>query len=480
MKDIVWQLHKRNQTFCYAVILIQTLFSVLCPNSKYLIINDFEKFQTLAQGYFRVITTQEPSEAKFATISNNGAVQRILYGVFITKFAESILNCNQILFFVAETTFRLFPHYVTAFLYAVYKNCGIPIAFSFGQSETKKLYSMLFDALETFLHINLSQKNLLSDQGSALKAIAKQKQMKHFYCLRHAIKSLGKAPFAFETIELLKCKTGNEFNCLKTVFERNFNSMITTQQDFENINHTFKKVGLGLINGNITIILQSKWEKFSLIYRVTESVATTSNCLESFHGHENQKIPRNNKFWKSLYRTILSLEYKTVNAPFQVHHDVLGILRRLRYKATMLTEDEYLQESNFFETNHENQSCKCTDNLIINQLYGQSFPCHHLIRNFQANPEIAIERLNISRSTRNLITIIDEKPVKTNKNTKAKLSRRMEKIIRPIIFYTSKKHEDEIREKINQHFSEAVEYVNGYPVEMLMWILQIIYELTNG
>ena len=45
---------------------------------------------------------------------------------------------------------------------------------------------------------------------------------------------------------------------------------------------------------------QERWESVALLFRVPLHMPSTSNSLESTHGHMNQKTPRRNNFYMSI------------------------------------------------------------------------------------------------------------------------------------------------------------------------------------
>lgn len=52
-----------------------------------------------------------------------------------------------------------------------------------------------------------------------------------------------------------------------------------------------------------------------------EKIPSTTNALESFHGHLNSHIPRRNTFWNSLYRLSQNLILKGDNIQEQINHN---------------------------------------------------------------------------------------------------------------------------------------------------------------
>jgi hypothetical protein len=341
----------------------------------------FDQFIEIQGGFFYITVTQYQPHDRLIHLKNQEAQHSILTGCFINKYARFILESNEIDHLVMDTTFSILPLYVTAFLFGVVRNTGIPLALCFSQKETKTIYSTFFDAFKIFCDISLAKYKLLSDQGSALKAVAKEKNMDHYFCLRHALKSLGDGLFAYEAGQLIQCKTFEDFQKLKQIFERKFQDNISDQQTMNQLNRMFKKIGLCYNDFRIEISNHTKFHQFSMIFRSIESVCTTSNCLEGYHGHLNAKVPRNNKFWSALATQINAMEVKILLFDGEVHHNILSRIRHLRFKGKMMTEEEFEIEKNYYHTNDNDQTCDCNENIIVEKLYRQKLLCHHLLRN---------------------------------------------------------------------------------------------------
>ena len=58
---------------------------------------------------------------------------------------------------------------------------------------------------------------------------------------------------------------------------------------------------------------QERWESVALLFRVPLHMPLTTNSLESTHGHTNQKTPRRNNFYMSIYRIVQCMMKKAQN-----------------------------------------------------------------------------------------------------------------------------------------------------------------------
>ena len=67
-----------------------------------------------------------------------------------------------------------------------------------------------------------------------------------------------------------------------------------------------KKMGhnYSYANNEITRCDENRWKQVSMMERVFYEMPSTTNSLESSHGHLNRKTPRRNNFWTALNRII--------------------------------------------------------------------------------------------------------------------------------------------------------------------------------
>jgi hypothetical protein len=100
----------------------------------------------------------------------NNLLCTIIVGCYINPYGKSILSNNQVDFIVMDTTFRLLPKYVTSILYAVCFNTGIPIGVNSAQTESKKIYLIFYEAVSTYLGIDLKKFKVLSVAGKSLRS----------------------------------------------------------------------------------------------------------------------------------------------------------------------------------------------------------------------------------------------------------------------------------------------------------------------
>jgi hypothetical protein len=252
-------------------------------------------------------------------------------------------------------------------------NVGIPIALSFGPVEDTELYEMFYTILRELFGFDLSTYIIESDQGSALRAICRKYQNSHLACLRHLLVALGRGPFAFEIGNLVRCRSQTDFNRTKELYENLFSSVAETNQSA--LDKALRKVGLAMRNGVIIVENEERWHEVSMLERVETAMPTTTNSLESSHGHLNEKTPRRNTFWKSLARIICTMLTKSTNFWSCVHHNFADEVRESFGRFLKMDPMVLRQEINWYRTSRT--ACNCGETIHLSKIYGIQMPCSH-------------------------------------------------------------------------------------------------------
>ena len=167
------------------------------------------------------------------TVNGETGTYYIISGIYISPWAKSILHENQGIIhgFLLDTTWKIMQHFVTSILMASSLNVGIPLAFAFGKGEDKILYKKLLEQVQKKLEIDFTGRVIESDQGSALKAVAKEFGIVHLACLRHFLVSLRYNEHSYLLSTLIKCATQEEYDAAMTYII----------QQYENIDWSNKK-----------------------------------------------------------------------------------------------------------------------------------------------------------------------------------------------------------------------------------------------
>jgi hypothetical protein len=70
----------------------------------------------------------------FQSCTKDGETFSISHGIYLSAYAQTILTQNHIDGLIMDATFRLLPKYVSAFLFGVFRNTGIPLGITFTKS----------------------------------------------------------------------------------------------------------------------------------------------------------------------------------------------------------------------------------------------------------------------------------------------------------------------------------------------------------
>jgi hypothetical protein len=274
-----------------------------------------------------------------------------------------------------DTTWRVLPYYVTSILICSVCNIGITIAFSFGKGETASLYEMFFDAFKKKFDINLGKYVVESDHGTALTTVCNNHNCKHLGCLKHFLTSLGLNEYSKQVGELVSAKCIKDFETLRTLYSRQF-SKITSHESKQQMMKTLDKAGLSYSDEKgIIIANKEKWESISQIERIKLSMPSTTNALESTHGHLNAEIPRRNNFWSAMMRLVkyvLTKENNFANA-FKTNYmrEKRVIDKKCRENAMIMDK-----QKEFYHTNLD--SCECGETKLISRMMRIEIPCSHI------------------------------------------------------------------------------------------------------
>jgi hypothetical protein len=117
---------------------------------------------------------------------------------------------------------KIFRACVIAILMAVHHYVNILVAIAFDVAETVHLYEQLYLVFPERFGLDLSQYTLESDQRSAICTFCKNHGQRRLLSLRHFLLSLKKKAFSLQVGNLVKCRTTNECESLKTAYEREF------------------------------------------------------------------------------------------------------------------------------------------------------------------------------------------------------------------------------------------------------------------
>ena len=200
--------------------------------------------------------------------------------------------------------------------------------------------------------------------------------MKHLVCLRHLLKNLDSSPYSFHTKQLLKTATKTDYDSAVNHISQIFRKAIEKERNNQNnkksiksaekeIKKVLNKIGLFYsYELNIIGIKDIKrWEEVSLQYRPMLKMPSTTNSLESYHGHLNKLTPRRNNFYSALCRLSCNLTNHHKNYLKRIKHNY-EYLKRSICKGYKSTDAQRMKsEIEFFNTTLTECQCSSTKSL---------------------------------------------------------------------------------------------------------------------
>jgi hypothetical protein len=115
--------------------------------------------------------------------------------------------------------------------------------------------------------------------------------------------------------------------------------------------------------------------KGSIKERARTGRPTTTNSLESSHGHLNASTPQRNSFWRSFRRIIGMMLAKSTELGSCVRHNFGHEVRESLTRATKLDDRVMQQEIQWYRMTLT--SCDCGERIHLSVTYGVRMPCSH-------------------------------------------------------------------------------------------------------
>lgn len=139
---------------------------------------------------------------------------------------------------------------------------------------------------------------------------------------------------------------------------------------------------------------ESRWEEVSLLHRIKLKMLSTTNSIESSHGHLNKRTPRRNSFYGSYFRIIneLILKYGSINK--QLQHNYNFLKRKTMNQLKALDYNQLRFQMIFYETTEK--TCLCGQNKLECALYNIDIPCIHRLALGVQFPSLPQIDLNIN------------------------------------------------------------------------------------
>jgi hypothetical protein len=262
---------------------------------------------------------------------------------------------------------------------------------------------------------------------------------------------------------------------LKTVYEQEFLSL--NPGESTTLSKTLKKIGLCWLNQKIEILDEHRWSQVSMLRRIQTRLPSTTNSLESFHGHQNQNTPRKNHFYKALFRLSEILDKKMMNFSNEILQGFRCAVHRSRRRHKTMQVSCLYQECEYYGT--DLHQCNCGETKIYSAMYRADIPCSHRFELGADKPQLPEYQLHIEKQSferRENTEFIERVPPPSDIDYNAYLQNLA---VRNIRFYTHYQNKVILKDFVKDNFSVSAQYALGIPLSVINLISLGILRFSN-
>ncbi len=190
---------------------------------------------------------------------------------------------------------------------------------------------------------------------------------------------------------------------------------------------------------------------------------STTNSLESYHGHLNKYTPRKNNFFSSICRIASNLNRHNKNYLKRIKHNYNKTIHDTKNDMEKTNVGMMLREQIFYKTNKN--YCECSSNKLVSAQLGINIPCKHQLALIDP-PEIpALPEINILLNDQWKDLIVKYNP-KNEKQTNNESHSDKNDIINTIKYYSKYKGEEIdkfVDSKYTKEFQNDSEFILNKP-----------------
>ena len=432
------------------------------------------------EGYIEFTVDKRNHKNGEAFIVHDDKEYVIKRGIYISPFAESICSKeNEALVhgILLDTTWRTLPYFVTSIIMASVCNVGIPLGFSFGPGENKEIYKVFYEKFSSIINVELKKYTIESDRGSALKALAKEIGAEHLSCNAHFLRSLKTTEFSYQIGELVSAKCQTDLDILMKHYSEEFSRYINTDK-LESINKALMTCGLLFDKDTKKIFINDKdlWEHVSLNCRAQFKMPTTTNALESSHGHLNAQIPRRNDFYTAMDRLVKFIIHKTHGFEDAYKANLNRARRNIQRKCSPFYAQVIEKESKQYET--EKEKCACGETSILSAMMMLDIPCSHRMckgANFPSKPKSLALKLKNGFGKLIVHLVVEKNEEETTDDNYEKFINR--KAAATVRKFCKEKNIDNIKTSLDTIRLDDIEvFANGKPITFFSCVSSGIHQ----
>jgi hypothetical protein len=410
---------------------------------------------------------------------SSGSLKSIVRGCYVTPYAQALMTQNRELIdgLLLDATFKIIPKAVASIMNLSICNVGIPVALAFGPVEDSNLYETFYRVFKQLFGIDLNGYCVVSDQGSALRAVCGQHKNPQFFCLHHVLVNLKRKRFSEEVGNLVRCRVREDYDRLCAVYTPIFAAAEGANARL--LVRTLAKVGLAFESGEIRKSNRALWESVSMMTRVVHRLPSTSNALESAHGHANEDTPRRNEFLASVRRVGLLMIRKTFSFRQALKHNFRATVFKAHRRYELMDRDLMRLEIEQYGTALD--GCGCGETVHLSLMYRTQCPCSHQFALGAPKPKVPNIGLILSDAASRLIVEIE----RVGRTIVAPVPRDQREHFERIAVehiqrfsHAGKKRKEEIVTYVREHFLAEDGFAMGLPVSLYVLISNGIHKFS--
>ena len=292
--------------------------------------------------------------------------------IYISQYYEDILNrahCIEL-----DTSFFVLRPYVYCLAEAIIYNESVPFALSVGPTENKILYYQIYDTIKQInktVYDHMISIPILSDEGSALIAFAKELSLVQYFCYHHLLNKFGSSQLSGIVKGLLFSQTRDEFDELWMNQENRIKELLKSNPELAK---KFCKLFITSYNSSENTLSHPQFNQQSLWVRGPAHVPTCTNHSESSHMHLNKSACDTKLFSKRL--TLIFNYMNNRYAEFLKRKNLKNYISIIKKRSSSIVNQT---------------ECKCIKNNYKNNLYGLELPCIHTVKDFEIPPFVPLQ-----------------------------------------------------------------------------------------
>lgn len=203
---------------------------------------------------------------------------------------------------------------------------------------------------------------------------------------------------------------------------------------------------------------------------------STTNTLESMHGHLNSNTPRRNNFFSAIARSISELDSKYEKITQRIQHNYRFTMNRTLQHLQNTDPKEITKMVAFYDTKTE--TCLCGQNSLQSSNFKIDIPCIHRLSigaQFTAFPQIVLILTNQYNETK------IEYDISQNLYLPTQIYNEKLYIVQTIKHFSRYKDKNEIKnfvELYNENDRDGI-YLNSQPIHSIQIIEEGIYHFKQ-